>query len=57
MKAAEPKIRCVKYVGLSSEGAGERIAYKIYRGIAISAEDPDPTHIFNMGGVFCFLVF
>jgi len=55
MKAAEPKIRCVKYVGLSSEGAGERIAYKIYRGIAISTEDPDP--IFNMGGVFCFLVF
>lgn len=57
MKAAEPKIRCVNYVGLSSEEAGERIAYKSYRGIIIGIEDPNPTHILNMGGVFCFSVF
>jgi len=42
MKAAEPKIRCVKYVGLSSEGAGERIAYKFYRGIIIGEKIQTP---------------
>jgi hypothetical protein len=53
MKGTENGI-FVRIKKINSGETGERIVHTFYWGIKNGADDPDPTHIFDMGGVFLF---